>query len=165
MGSAASLQCQDAGSIPAQHIGLRIQCCHNCCIGCTCSRDLIPSPELYVLWRCQKRKTKQYQKDLIFMQSKYQTQIPLMKIASEDHIRERDTSFHFNRSLWEHSLTLRQMNRMCNYLKYTLSLTETSETPNFSFGILFNIIGYRSNKISGSVQFLTPHNFKRNFTF
>ena len=41
VGSAISLQRQDAGSIPGQQGGLRIQCCFSCGVGCNCSLDLI----------------------------------------------------------------------------------------------------------------------------
>lgn len=43
----------------AQHSGLKIQRCRSCDVGCTCSSDLIPGPELpYVLGVAEKEKRK-----------------------------------------------------------------------------------------------------------
>ena len=58
-GSAAFLQCQEAGSIPspAQWVsGLGIQHCYSCGRGCNCSSDLIPGLELHMAQGAQKRK-------------------------------------------------------------------------------------------------------------
>ena len=44
---------------PAQHSGLRIQCCHSCGIGCTWGLDLIPDPGTPYASRWPKRKTQE----------------------------------------------------------------------------------------------------------
>ena len=41
---------------PAQHSGLRIQCCHSYRVGCNCSLDLIPGPGTpYTMGRPKKK--------------------------------------------------------------------------------------------------------------
>lgn len=43
---------------PPGTAGLRIWCCHSCCIGHNCALDLILGPELHMLWGGPKKKKK-----------------------------------------------------------------------------------------------------------
>ena len=78
MGLVASWEHWDAGSIPAQHSVLRIQCCFSWSLGCNCSLDLILAQELQMLWGGQKKP-----------KSKQKTPYKLIKIIQPEKQKEK----------------------------------------------------------------------------